>query len=131
MESIDTCQQTLYKIAMGRHTEDEFLRRSKHVYSESHLILVNFQANPADKGGRKPEECHFVGLSVCVVQRERAMRRTVLLSKMCGGSRNGFPEVCDRLRRGSLSARCNVGVRRSIVSSGRQHDLIRLGGIGS
>lgn len=38
-----------------RHTEDEFLRGSKHVDGESDLVLVDLQSNPADERAHHPE----------------------------------------------------------------------------
>lgn len=39
-----------------QHTKDEFFRRGEHIYSESHLILINLQAKPPNQGSCYPKK---------------------------------------------------------------------------
>lgn len=40
----------------GEHTEDELFGGREHVYSKSHLILIDLEANPPDHGRGDPEQ---------------------------------------------------------------------------
>ena len=45
----------------GRRTEDEFFRRSQHIYSEGDFILINLEADPAHKGAGDTEKERHCG----------------------------------------------------------------------
>lgn len=54
-------------LGFGGRTEDDFFRRGQHVDGEGHLVLVDFQADPANKVGedrRSERHCCDEGVDV-------------------------------------------------------------------